>query len=237
MQYYPEKRDEILAKRKLRKNKKQKNNDKISKSITPLDIRLEKLKNMKENQQKPRSRSDEFLDSVENQKKYGFRTEIVDGIRHIYYDGDLDVLEEAMYGPVTKTIEPSIDPERILRLSIIDERLLVVLPDKTEGVPVSIRVGTCNSSEPHFGLVTDDGTVLVQFGLTQPLYYPEETAGDYLLDMNGMTVINQYVYNNIDPMIDDWNRLNPNNQIGYLSQIPNYRYLGSVTYLMSRRKN
>lgn len=245
MKYYPEKREEILSKRLKAQTHVESSlithpfTESNNLRVTPLDTRLQKLKQMEsENKQKPiKSRADLFLESEENQKKYGFRTTIEDGIRCIYYDGDIEVLNEAMYGPI---VNPDDDPEdedigRTMSLSYLNNELRATIPGESDSTPVTLRIGVDDRSELFLSMTTNDDRVLTQLHFISPAYYPDEDACQYLLDLNGLSALNEYLCNNWEDMIVEWNHLHPTQLINYAT-LPNYRYLGSVAYRNSKKK-
>lgn len=240
MVYYPEERNEIMKKRirlGLRHrtyHPKPVQSKKVAISPTPLDLRLEKLHKMKEEKKSKLSFIDNFLDSEENQKKYGFTTEVVNGIRSIYYDGDIDVLNEAIYGSRVEAAYPDIDSERLLHLREQDGCLYARIPHKNEDVPVKIRIGNEDSTVPNFAIVTED-IMLTQLCLTDPVYFPEETDCLYILDLKGLSVLNKFVRNNFTTMIEEWNHLHPAQTLGTDIPLPNYRFLASAAYAAAKR--
>ena len=244
MKYYPNKKDEILAKRVESELKHRtyrpnpQNTCPVEKLPTPLDLRLKKLRKMKEEKRSRLSFIDEFLDSEENQKKYGFTTDVVDGIRSIYYDGDIEVLNEAMYGSSVRDIDTNIDTERTMRLSESNSHLYARFPHKNEDIPVKIRIGIYDTSVPNFSIVLEkDDVTLTQLCLIEPAYFPDDSACRYLIDMKGLSVLNRYVRNNYHHLIEEWNRLHPSYLLEYDLSLPNYRFLASTAYMQSKVKN
>lgn len=241
MQYHPEKKEEILAKRteqelKHRKyypKQKSANNPQVYR--TRLNERLVQIKHMKEEKKSKLSFIDEFLDAEANQKKYGFTTEVVNGIRNIYYDGDMDVLNEAMYGPMVEVNKPALDPSRTIRLSSFDDKLYVRLPNTEDEIPVKVKIGTDDSKSAYFAIVTETSLTLTQLYLTDPAYFPDERACQYVIDMRGLSALNKYVRDNFSGLIQEWNRLHPAHQFDFDIPLPNYRFLASYTYLESKK--
>lgn len=125
---------------------------------------------MKEERKSRRAFIDAFLDSEENQRKYGFTTEVVDGIRNIYYDGDLDLLHDAMYGSSIEVIDASIDSSKTINLSSLDDKLYARLPNTEEELPVTIKIGTEDSKIAYFSIVTETGKSLTQLCLEDTAY-------------------------------------------------------------------
>ncbi len=211
---------------------KQKENPSTSQS--PLEARMEKLRKMKEERLKKLSFIDEFLDSEENQKKYGFTTDVVNGIRSIYYDGDIDVLNEAIYGPRIATDESLPEYSRTMRLTSFDGKLYAQLPNTNDEIPVIIKIGTEESEKPYFSIQTETDMVLTSLCLKDPAYYPNEESCMYLINMRGFTVLNQYMRDNFHLLIEQWNRIHPSNALDYDIPIPNYRFLASYTYFKDK---
>lgn len=180
---------------------------------------------------------DEFLDSEENQKKYGFTTEVVDGIRRIYCNGDIDALNDAMYGPSIEVKETPIDASKTFRLSSLDNKLYATLPNTQDKIPITIKVGTEDSEIAHFSIVTETGLTLTQLCLADPAYYPDEKNCQYLIDMTGLSVLNEYVRNNFSIMIEEWNNMHPQHTLEKSIPMPNYRFLASYAYSEFKRNN
>lgn len=241
MEYHPEKREEILAKRAERELKRktyypEPKPTKVSgSSPTKMEARLEQLREMKKEQKSRRSRSDEFLDSEENQKKYGFTTEVVDGIRNIYYDGDINVLYEAMYGPCIETRYPEMDSSRAISLSLFEGELYARLHKTEDEIPVKIKIGTEDSNMAYFAIESEADMVLTQLCLTDPAYYPSEEACRYVIDMGGLSALNRYVRDNFSSMIEEWNRLHPSHLLALDIPLPNYRFLASEAYSQQKK--
>ncbi len=201
-----------------------------STSQSPLEARLEKIRKMKEERYKKLSFIDEFLDSEENQKKYGFTTDVVDGIRSIYYDGDIDVLNEAMYGPHIAINESLPESSNTMRLSSFDDKLYAQLPNTDDEIPVFIKIGTEESETPYFSIQTETGMVLTSLCLKDPEYYPNEDACKYLINMKGLTELNKFMREKFHLLIARWNSLHPSNVLDYDIPLPNYRFLASYSY-------
>ncbi len=247
MVYHPEERNEILMKRirvELRHKTyypKPVHSKPLVASPTPLYLRLEKLRKMKEEKKSRLSFIDDFLDSEENQKKYGFTTEVVNGIRSIYYDGDINLLNEAMYGAQAMPAYPEINSERALHLYEQDDKLYARIPhkdDKDEDIPVKIRIGTEDSEAPNFAIVSEkDDAKLTQLCLTDPAYFPTESDCLYILDLRGLSVLNRYVRNNFIRMIEEWNNLHPTDKLATDIPLPNYRFLASAAYATAKRNH
>lgn len=242
MKYHPEKREEILAKRAERELK-HKTNLPQQKSRKPddhvpslLEERIEKYHKMKLEKKTWRSRIDDFLDSEENQKKYGFTTEIVDGFRCIYYDGDIEVLNEAMYGPSVNCY-PETDADRTMHLSMTDDCLYARVPGSDDEIRVKLKTGTEESEDAYFSIVTMDGEALTQLCIKDPAYFPDEDACRYLLDMRSLTVLNEYVMEHFSEMIEEWSRLHPGHALHPDIPLPNYRFLGSYAYSQEKKNN
>ncbi len=197
---------------------------------SPLEARLEKIRKMKEERHKKLSFIDEFLDSEENQKKYGFTTDVVDGIRSIYYDGDIDVLNEAMYGPCIAINESLPNSNNTMRLSSFDDKLYAQLPNTNDEIPVFIKIGTEESKTPYFSIQTETGMVLTSLCLKDPSYYPNEESCKCLIDMKGFTVLNKYMRDHFHLLIEQWNSIHPSNALDYDIPRPNYRFLASYSY-------
>lgn len=204
--------------------------EKNSSARSPLEARLEKIRKMKEESRKNLSFIDEFLDSEENQKKYGFTTDVVDGIRSIYYDGDIDVLNEAMYGPRIAINESMSESSNTMRLSSFEGKLYALLPNTDDEIPVMVKVGTEESEIPYFSILTETGMVLTSLCLKDPAYYPNEESCKCLIDMKGFTVLNQYMRDNFHLLIEQWNSIHPSNALDYDIPRPNYRFLASYSY-------
>lgn len=191
-----------------------------------------------ENKQKPfKSRADLFLESEENQKKYGFRTTIEDGIRCIYYDGDIEVLNEAMYGPIVNTDDDQEDEcsGKMMSLSYLNNELHAIIPGENDYTPVTLTIGVDDRSEFYLSITTIDGRVLTQLHFITPSYYPKEDVCQYLLDIKGLSTLNEYLRNNREDMIEEWNHLHPTQLIDEYAPLPNYRYLGSIAYRNSKK--
>lgn len=180
---------------------------------------------------------DEFLDSEENQKKYGFTTEVVDGIRRIYCDGDIDALNDAMYGPCIEVKEAPIDASKTIRLSSSDNQLYATLPNTQDEIPVTVKTGNKDSEIAHFSIVTEKGLTLTQLCLADPAYYPDEKYCQYLIDIRGLSVLNEYVRNNITTMIEEWNDMHPQHTLDESIPLPNYRFLASYAYSEFKKGN
>lgn len=178
---------------------------------------------------------DEFLDSEENQKKYGFTTEVVDGIRRIYCDGDIDALSDAMYGPCVEVKEASVDSSKTIRLSSTDNRLYATLPNTKDEIPVTVKIGSEDSEIAHFSIVTEPGLTLTQLCLADPAYYPDEKSCRYLIDIRGLSALNEYVRNNFATMIEEWNDMHPHHTLDKFLPLPNYRFLASYAYSESKK--
>ena len=240
MVYYPEERNEIMKKRirlELRHrtyHPKSVQSKKVATSPAPLDLRLEKLHKMKEDKKSRLSFIDDFLDSVENQKKYGFTTEVVNGIRSIYYAGDIDVLNEAIYGSRLAAAYPDIDSEKLLHLREQDGCLYACIPHKKKDIPVKIRIGNEDSTVPNFAIVTEEDVMLTQLCLTDPAYFPKESDCNYILELKGLSVLNKFVRNNFTTMIEEWNHLHPAQTLETDIPLPNYRFLASAAYAESK---
>lgn len=204
--------------------------EKNSSARSPLEARLEKIRKMKEESRKNLSFIDEFLDSEENQKKYGFTTDVVDGIRSIYYDGDIDVLNEAMYGPRIAINESMSESSNTMRLSSFEGKLYALLPNTDDEIPVMVKVGTEESEIPYFSILTETGMVLTSLCLKDPAYYPNEESCKCLIDMKGITLLNQYMRDNFHLLIEQWNIIHPSNALDYDIPRPNYRFLASYSY-------
>lgn len=204
--------------------------EKNSSARSPLEARLEKIRKMKEESRKKLSFIDEFLDSEENQKKYGFTTDVVDGLRSIYYDGDIDVLNEAMYGPRIAINESMSESSNTMRLSSFEGKLYALLPNTDDEIPVMVKVGTEESEIPYFSILTETGMVLTSLCLKDPAYYPNEESCKCLIDMKGFTVLNQYMRDNFHLLIEQWNSIHPSNALDYDIPRPNYRFLASYSY-------
>lgn len=204
--------------------------EKNSSARSPLEARLEKIRKMKEESRKNLSFIDEFLDSEENQKKYGFTTDVVDGIRSIYYDGDIDVLNEAMYGPRIAINESMSESSNTMRLSSFEGKLYALLPNTDDEIPVMVKVGTEESEIPYFSILTETGMVLTSLCLKDPAYYPNEESCKCLIDMKGFTVLNQYMRDNFHLLIEQWNSIHLSNALDYDIPRPNYRFLASYSY-------
>ncbi len=201
-----------------------------SSSQRPIEARFEKIRKMKEESRKKLSFIDDFLDSEENQKKYGFTTDVVDGVRSIYYDGDIDVLNEAMYGPRIAINESLPESSNTMRLSSFDDKLYAQLPNTNDEIPVFIKIGTEESKTPYFSIQTETGMVLTSLCLKDPAYYPNEESCKYLINMRGFSVLNRYIRDNFHLLIEQWNSLHPSNTLDYDIPIPNYRFLASYSY-------
>lgn len=180
---------------------------------------------------------DEFLDSEENQKKYGFTTEVVDGIRRIYCDGDIDALSDAMYGPSIEVKEAPVDTSKTIRLSSSDNKLYATLPNTQEKIPITVKIGTKDSEIAYFSIVTEAGVVLTQLSLPAPSYYPDEKTCQYLIDFRGLSVLNGYVRNNFSIMIEEWNNMHPQHTLEKSIPMPNYRFLASYAYSELKKNN
>lgn len=240
MEYHPEKREEILTKRAERElkcktyNPNPKPTEAPGSSPNKQDARLEQLREMKKEKRSRFSFIDEFLDSEENQKKYGFTTEIVDGIRNVYYDGDIDVLNEAMYGRCIEVKDPNLDSGKTIHLSFFDNKLYTRLPNTEDEIPVKIKIGTKDSEIAYFSIVAEADMILTQLRLADPAYFPDEDSCRYVIDMRGLTALNMYVRDNFQLMIEEWNRLHPSHALESDIPLPNYRFLASYAY--SRQK-
>lgn len=252
MEFYPEEREEILARRAEKELKNRMYNPhpmpakedgeeasaQGGKETSPLEKRMEKYRKMRKEQKSRVVSVDEFLDSEENQKRYGFRTEVVNGIRNIYYDGDIDILNEAMYGPSVEDDSTDNASEIAIRRSIEDDGLVARLPGRTIEIPVRLEVGKEDTSVAYFSIVTDDGVVLTQLCLTDPKYYPEEENCRYTIDMRGLTILNSYVRDNFQHLIKEWNELHPAHSVSKDNWLPNYRFLASYAYSeMKKNRN
>lgn len=172
----------------------------------------------------------EFLNSPENQKKYGFSVETVDGIQSIYYDGDPNVLLEAVYGRAE--IVHDEDSTRIMKLSVENDHIYVHLPDSDEKFEVAIKVGEDVPKSPYIKLTTtDNNEVLCRLSMIDPMYYPDEESCRFILDISGLTALNHYMLNgHYSELIDEFNRIFPDDPLPLSQPIPNYRYLGSSAY-------
>lgn len=180
---------------------------------------------------------DEFLDSEENQKKYGFTTEVVDGIRRIYCGRDIDALSKAMYGPSIESKETSIASNKTISLSSSVNQLYTRLPCREEDVHVNIKVGTEDSETAYFSIITEEGLILTQLCLTAPAYYPDEKSCRYLIDLRGLSVLNEYVRNNFTRIVVEWNSAHPHHALGKNMLLPNYRFLASYAYSELKKNN
>lgn len=180
---------------------------------------------------------DEFLDSEENHKKYGFTTEVVDGIRRIYCDGDIDALNAAMYGPSLDVEEAPIDSSKTIRLSSSDNGLYARLPYTKEDLPVTVKIGTEDSEIAYFSIITEADLTLTQLCLADPAYYPDEKTCQYLIDIRGLSVLNEYVQNNFTIMMEEWNNLHPQHTMEKSMLLPNYRFLSSYAYSELKKNN
>lgn len=159
-------------------------------------------------------------------------------IRKIYYDGDIDILDEAMYGPSVEDNPTDNASEIAIRRSIDDDGLVARLPGRAIEIPVKLEVGKEDTSVAYFSIVADNGVVLTQLCLTDPKYYPEEEDCRYTIDMRGLTILNNYVRDNFQRLIKEWNELHPAHSVSKDIWLPNYRFLASYAYSeMKKNKN
>ncbi len=173
-----------------------------------------------------------FLLSEENQKKYGFTIKVDKGIS-IYGDCDINTLLDAAYGHPARSEKSVIDSDRLIRVSIIDSGLYVQLPRQSEPVSAVVKILTDdNSEEPNFAICMEqDESILSRLSLVNPAYYPDEDSCSYLMDRSSLTVINDYVNDNHERLLKEWNKIHPNNSIETDLPIPNYRFLASDAHL------
>lgn len=171
---------------------------------------------------------DEFYKSEENQKKYGFRYIVVDGIGSIYYDGDIDELTEIAYKSAgwIRVAEKNVsDSQNVISFHCNEGGLIVV--DGSQAVVTAEVDG--KGTEPNFLLrfKVNDSDVVIRFCMEKPQLYPDNGSYSYSFDLKSLSIVNEIFQANYFIFIDRWNTLRPDMATSY-GQIPNYRAIKRI---------
>lgn len=143
----------------------------------------------------------------------------------------LHKLKDKMERKNTNQLMTDMESSKVMKMQLDNEKLSVLLPGTQDWRPASVIIENDNRPEPHFAIRTDcDGNVLCRFSLIDPLYDPDESQCQFILDLDGLTALNEYMYDNFDRLVDEWNWTHPINPIPMDQPIPNYRFLGSYAY-------
>ena len=173
---------------------------------------------------------DEFFNSEENQKKYGFEYYTDgSGSGSIIYKGDIEELMNIAYEALgfieakdeNKTgdsrPELSIQCDQDGRLLIKDTETLIEAD--VDGV----------GSEPNFYIrfADENETVTIRFKMLQPELYPDNHSSSYRLPNSSLSAINSFFRDNYQRLINKWNEIRNDANIE-IERIPNYRAINRI---------
>lgn len=177
------------------------------------------------------SRLDDFWNSEENQKQYGFECrQDSHNVRSIYYDGDFNELMEIAYKwagcTVVKDDDPwANDPRHLLEIAIADNGCLVMKDSGEESETGVDGVGT----EPNFYIrfFYEETEAEIRFNMRYPALYPRNEYYPFRLSMKSLSAINSFFEQRCEEFAAKWNCIHPENKVD-LNRLPNYRAINRL---------
>lgn len=175
-----------------------------------------------------KSPMDDFFESEENQKKYGFTYDKKNNA--IYCDeGDWDEIFAAMMGRNSvEEMYPEVEgPEYELKLS--DDGLV----GRQKGTDnefreVVLQLYSDQGDTPAMELIDADGNIICGLTLLYASYYPSKEACALRLGIRALTALNQYLaVDKWETMCVEWFRIHLDRTPDSPIAMPNYRYLAS----------
>lgn len=173
---------------------------------------------------------DEFFNSEENQRKYGFEYHS-DGYGNgsIIYEGDIDELMNTAYATIgfveVKDGNETDDTRPELNIQLNQNGKLVI---KDTGTFIEADVDGVGY-EPNFYIRFDEGnyTTTIRFNMVNPELYPDNQSSSYRFPNPSLSAINSFFGRNFPLLIKKWNNLRKDSMFE-LEQIPNYRAINRV---------
>lgn len=174
---------------------------------------------------------DEFFESEENQKKYGFEY-YTDGYGNgsIIYEGDLGQLMKTAYEVLgfveVKKENETGDSRPELNIQLNEDGTLQI---KDTGTLIEVDVDGVGS-EPNFYIRFSDGddTTTFRFNMLKPESYPDNLSTSYRLSNSSLSAINDFFRRNYPVLVWKWNHLRKDT-VFEIEQIPNYRAINRIT--------
>ena len=173
---------------------------------------------------------DEFFNSEENQRKYGFEY-YSDGSGNgsIIYEGDIDELMNTAYATIgfveVKDGNETDDtrPELNIQLNI-DGKLVI----KDTGTFIEADVDGIGS-EPNFYMRFSEGdeTTTIRFNMVNPELYPDNQSSGYRLPNSSLSAINNFFRRNYPGLIWKWNHIRKD-AVFEIDRIPNYKAINRI---------
>lgn len=176
------------------------------------------------------SRLDDFWDSEENQKKYGFEClQDSHNVRSIYYDGVFHELMEIAYkwaGYTPAENDPRADdPQPLLEIAIAENGNLV-MRDSGEEIEADVDG---EGAEPNFYIhFSHNGEeTVIRFKMLCPELYPDNEACPFRFSMKSLTAINSFFEQKCEEFAAIWNNLHSVNKVD-VTRIPNNRAINRL---------
>ncbi|MDE6560937.1 MAG: hypothetical protein K2K75_06135 [Muribaculaceae bacterium] len=173
---------------------------------------------------------DEFFNSEENQKKYGFEYyKDTYGNGKIIYDGDIDVLMNTAYDVLgfveVKEGNETNDTRPELNIQFNQDGRLVI---KDTGTLIEADVDGIGF-EPNFYIRfgVGDNSTTIRFNMVKPELYPDNQSSSYRFPNPTLSAINKFFGRSFPLLIRKWNNLRKESMFD-LDQIPNYRAINRV---------
>ena len=173
---------------------------------------------------------DEFFNSEENQRKYGFQY-YSDGSGNgsIIYEGDINELIDTAYETlgfvVVREEYGTADSRPELDIQFNQDGRLVI---KDTGTLIETDVDGFGS-EPNFYIRFGDGdcTTTIRFNMVKPELYPDNQKLYFRFPNSSLSVINNFFRRNCTELICKWNYLRKEAAFE-IDRIPNYKAINRI---------